>query len=62
MRTCNACGKPVVVGISMGGARICRSCEPQIKAEINRQWAEGKPISVMAIARKMFRENHYVSE
>src|SRR5690606_17635637 len=51
MRTCDACGKPVVGGISMGGATVCRKCEPDIKAEINRLRIEGKPVSVIAIAR-----------
>ena len=37
---------------------ICRSCEPDIKAEINRLQAEGKPVSAIAIARKMFRETY----
>ena len=58
MRTCDACGKPVVGGISMGGALLCRKCEPDINAEINRLHAEGKPVSTIAIARKMFRETY----
>ena len=58
MRTCDACGKPLQGGISMGGALICRECEPDIKSEIDRLHAEGKPVSVIAIARKMFRETH----
>ncbi len=58
MRTCDACGKPVVGGISMGGALICRECEPDIKSEIDRLHAEGKPVSVIAIARNIFRETH----
>jgi len=58
MRTCDACGKPLKGGISMGGATLCRSCEPDIKAEINRLQAEGKPVSAIAIARSIFRETH----
>ena len=42
----------------MGGATLCRSCEPDIKAEINRLQAEGKPVSAIAIARSIFRETH----
>jgi len=58
MRTCDACGKPLQGGISMGGALLCRSCEPDISAEINRLQAEGKPVSAIAIARSIFRETH----
>ena len=42
----------------MGGALICRECEPDIKSEIDRLHAEGKPVSAIAIARKMFRETY----
>ena len=58
MKTCDACGKPLKGGISMGGALLCRECEPDIKSEIDRLHAEGKPVSAIAIARKMFRETH----
>ncbi len=58
MRTCDACGKPVVGGISIGRAMICRSCEPDVKAEIDRLQAAGEAVSVIAIARKMFRETY----
>ena len=58
MRTCDACGTPLKGGISLGGALVCRICEPDVKAEIDRHQAEGKPVSAIAIARKMFRETH----
>ena len=62
MRTCDACGKPIFInginGISMGSAIICWSCEPDVKAEIDRLQAAGKPVSAIAIARKIFRENY----
>ena len=58
MRTCDACGKPVVDGISVGGATVCRSCEPDVTAEINRLRTEGKLVSAIAIARSIFRETH----
>lgn len=58
MRTCDACGKPLKGGISMGGATICRTCEPDIKAEINRLQAEGKPVNAIAIARSFFRATY----
>ena len=58
MRTCDACGTPLKGGIPLGGALVCRICEPDINAEINRLQAEGKPVSAIAIARKMFRETY----
>jgi hypothetical protein len=42
----------------MGGATVCRSCEPDVTAEINRLRTEGKLVSAIAIARSIFRETH----
>ena len=56
MRTCDACGKPIDSGVVIGGATVSRSCEPEVKAEIDRLQAAGKPVSAIAIARKMLRE------
>ena len=58
MRTCDACGKPIDSGVVIGGATVCRSCEPEVKAEIDRLQAEGKPVNAIAIARSIFRETH----
>ena len=58
MRMCDACGKPLKGGTSMGGATVCWKCEPDVKAEINRLQAEGKPVSAIAIARSIFRETY----
>ena len=58
MRTCAACGKPIQGGIVMGGTLVCRSCEPDVKAEIDRLHAEEKPVNVATIAREIFREQH----
>jgi hypothetical protein len=58
MRTCDACGTPLKGGIPLGGALVCRICEPDISAEINRLQAEGKPVNALAIARNFFRETH----
>ena len=60
MRTCDACGKPIGNGngIVIGRAAICRSCEPDVSAEIDRLQAAGKPVRTIAIARTMLRENH----
>jgi uncharacterized Zn finger protein (UPF0148 family) len=58
MKTCDACGKPIVSGIVIGGATVCRSCEPDVKAEIDRLQAAGEPVNAIAVARSLFRKNH----
>lgn len=58
MRTCDACGKPIDSGSVIGGSTVCRSCEPDVKAEIDRLQAAGEPVSAIAVARSMFRETH----
>jgi len=37
---------------------ICRQCEPDIRIEMDKRRAEGKPVNVMQIARAKFREEH----
>jgi len=57
MKPCDACGKPRA-GISMGGAMICRECDPDIRAEMARLRAEGKPVNVLHIARRIYKETY----
>jgi hypothetical protein len=42
----------------MGGASLCSSCAEDVRIEIDRLRAEGKPVNAMGIARKIFRETH----
>ena len=42
----------------MGGVLLCRQCEPDVKAEIDRLHAEEKPVNVATIAREIFREQY----
>ena len=58
MRICDACGKPTPAGIGMGGAYICRQCDPDVKIEMERLRADGKPVNVTHIAKRIFRENY----
>lgn len=58
MNFCDACGRPLKGGCGMGGSLLCRTCEPDISAEINRLHELGKPINAMAIARQYFRDHH----
>ena len=57
-KICEACGTPTNSGIVMGGAFICRHCEPDIRAEIDRLREEGKPVHVGHIARAYFRQTN----
>lgn len=57
MKICDACGKPVAM-IGMGGAMLCRQCEPDVRAEMERLRSEGRPVNVMHIAKKIFRDMH----
>lgn len=58
MRTCDACQQEQA-SISIGGAMLCRRCDADIKPEIDRLRAEGKPVSVINIARAFFaRKNN----
>jgi len=58
MRICDACGKPLRSGTGVGRAILCRTCLPDVMAEIERMRAEGKPIDALTIARRLFRETH----
>lgn len=57
MKPCDACGSPKAM-IGMGGAILCRQCEPDVKAEMDALRAEGKPVNVLHIAKRMLRETH----
>lgn len=57
-KMCDACGKEPA-SISMGGAMLCRRCDGDIRPEIDKLRAEGKPVSVIHIARAFFaRKNN----
>ena len=58
MKNCQACGKPVSGGITMGGVLLCRPCAADIEVEISQLRAEGKPVNVMNIARRIFRKTY----
>jgi len=57
MNNCDGCGSPRGY-LSMGGAMICRDCEPDIRQEMESLRAAGKPVNVRHIAKRMFRETH----
>lgn len=57
-KLCDRCGSAAPSAISIGGARLCRSCDVEIRPDIDELRAKGKPVNVLQIARKHFKE-HY---
>ena len=57
MNFCSACGGPKAM-IGMGGAILCRDCEPDVRIEMDRLRAAGEPVNVLHIAKRIFRETH----
>jgi len=56
MKTCDCCGGEVKGGYGIGGALLCRTCDPIIQEEIAKLRAEGKPVNALGIAKKIYRE------
>ena len=57
-KICDACGSPLAGGIGIGGAIMCRTCAEDVRAEIDKCRAEGKPVNAVGIAREIFRSTH----
>ena len=57
---CDACGKPIKSGTGVGRAILCRTCLPDVLAEVERRREAGKPTDALSIARQIFRETHSV--
>ena len=55
---CDCCGEKLRGGVAMGGALLCRRCAADLRAEADRLHAEGKPVSIIKMARERFRANH----
>jgi len=55
MRFCDGCGSPKT-HISMGGATLCKTCDADVQVEMAELRKEGKPVNVLHIARRRFRE------
>ena len=57
MKHCDACGSEKA-SLRMGGAVLCRDCEPRIREEMESLRAGGKPVNVLHIARRIYKESH----
>lgn len=53
-RHCAACGS-VNIRVSLGGVRLCNTCDPKIRAEIDALRAAGKTVDVSRIALALLR-------
>ena len=53
LKKCDACGREIRGGISIGGTILCRTCAPMVEAKIEAVRAAGKPVSAARIAAKM---------
>jgi len=58
MNYCAACGRPLTGGIGIGGVLFDRDCAVTVDLEIARLRAEGKPVNVRHIARRIFNETN----
>jgi len=41
----------------MGGAGVCRACDVEMRPEIDTIRNAGKPVNILQIARKHYKEN-----
>jgi len=55
---CQACGKKVAGGTSIGGTILCRTCAVDVQQEIDNLRAAGKPVNAGHIARRLFKAEH----
>lgn len=55
---CTACGSNTLPQVSMGGALICRQCSSAIRDRVAELRETGKPVNVIQIAKKYFRETY----
>ena len=56
-KLCDRCGSASPAMIGYGGAMLCRPCDVDIRPEIEALRADNRPVNVLQIARKHFKEN-----
>lgn len=56
-RLCDRCGSAAPSLISIGAAKLCRICDVEIRPDIEALRKENRPVNVLQIARKYFKEN-----
>jgi len=58
MGLCDMCGRRIEGGREIGGAIVCRLCGVDLRIEMDKLHAEGKPVDGLKIAREIFHENY----
>ena len=56
-KLCDRCGSATPAMIHMGGASLCRTCDVEIRPEIEEIREAGRPVNILQIARKYFKKN-----
>ncbi|HEX9972314.1 MAG TPA: hypothetical protein VGD14_09605 [bacterium] len=56
-KLCDRCGSASPEMIGIGGALLCRTCDDDIRPEIAALRADNRPVNVLQIARRHFKEN-----
>lgn len=56
-KLCDRCGSAANGMIGIGAAILCRICDVEIRPDIEALRNAGKPVNVLQIARKHFKEN-----
>jgi len=56
-KLCDRCGSASPAMIGIGGALLCRTCDVDIRPGIDALRADNRPVNVLQIARKHFKEN-----
>jgi hypothetical protein len=56
-KKCDACGA-LSPQIGIGSALLCRDCAPDVQEEAKTLRADGKPVNILHIAKRRFREEH----
>ncbi|GAI59055.1 unnamed protein product [marine sediment metagenome] len=58
MGLCDMCGKHLEGSEQIGGAIVCRLCGVDLRIEMDKLHAEGKPVNGLKIAREIFRKTY----
>jgi hypothetical protein len=57
-KLCDRCGSADKRQVRAGSATLCPQCNISIQPEIKDLQTAGKPVNILQIARKFFKENH----
>ncbi|GAI94102.1 unnamed protein product, partial [marine sediment metagenome] len=58
MELCDMCGRRIEGRRKISGAIVCRICAVDLRIEMDKLHAEGKPVDGLKIAREIFRRTY----